>query len=330
MKGVLLFVFSILFSISSVFGQTSPKIKGLSFVGSSSPISAQDVNPIIEMNANWVTLMPYGFVGNDGKVAFNSSWQWWGEKNEGIRKTIELCQAANLKIMLKPQIWMMNAYTGDYKLDSEKKWVIFENSYRDFILNFLDIAVEKKLEMFCIGTEWREFIAARPSFWKKLIQTIKLKYTGDLIYAANWDDYEAVPFWSELDYVGVNGYFPLSYDSDPKLADLVIGWQVHSKKLKSFSTKTKKKIIFTEIGYRSILGAATRPWEHGTKGKYAPVVQDRAFQALFSVVWKETWLEGMFIWKWYHDHAKQGGVDDLDFTPQNKPAAETIKSYWAK
>lgn len=78
------------------------------------------------------------------------------------------------------------------------------------------------------------------------------------------------------------------------------------------------------------MGAATRPWEHGTKGKYAPGIQDKAFQALFSVVWKETWLEGVFIWKWYHDHAKQGGVDDLDFTPQNKPAAETIKSYWAK
>lgn len=148
MKGVLLIVFSVLFSISSVFGQTTPKIKGLSFVGSSSPISAQDVNPIIEMNANWVTLMPYGFVGNDGKVAFNSSWQWWGEKNEGIRKTIELCQAANLKIMLKPQIWMMNAYTGDYKLDSEKNGSFLRIHTAILFLIFWTSLSRKRLKCF--------------------------------------------------------------------------------------------------------------------------------------------------------------------------------------
>jgi len=36
----------------------------------------------------------------------------------------------------------------------------------------------------------------------------------------------------------------------------------------------------------------------------------------------------MFIWKWYHNHDKRGGDGDIDFTPQNKPAAETIQLFW--
>ena len=314
----------------SVVGNAREKIKGLSFVGSSSPISQEDVVPIVKMNSNWVTLMPYGFVGGDGKVKFNSKWQWWGEKEEGVKKTIEFCQKAGLKIMLKPQIWMMNAYTGDYKLGSEKEWVAFENSYNDFIMSFLKIAVEYELEMFCIGTEWREFVAARPGYWNKLIQNVKKEYQGELTYAANWDDYEDVPFWKEMDHIGVNGYFPISYSRSPALKELVAGWEIHRENLKKFSEKYDRQIIFTEIGYRSIQGATIKPWEHGNRDKFSEEIQDRAYKALFAVLWEEDWFKGMFIWKWYHNHDDQGGKGNLDFTPQNKMAEKTIRTQWSE
>ena len=55
------------------------KIKGISFVGSSEPIDSLDVQPIVDVNANWVTLMPYGFIGGDQRIKYNSKWQCRGK-----------------------------------------------------------------------------------------------------------------------------------------------------------------------------------------------------------------------------------------------------------
>lgn len=306
------------------------KVKGISFVASDQPINEKDVEPIVQLNANWVTLMPYGFIGKDGVVHYNSKWQWWGEKEEGLRKTIDLCTKAGLKIMVKPQIWMMDAYTGDFKLNTEKEWETFEASYQNFILDFLTVASSLRVELFCIGTEWREFIKARPIFWKKMIQTIREKYIGKLVYAANWDDYKVVPFWSELDFIGVNGYFPISVNKKPSLNELVKGWEYQATNLERFSAEHKRKIIFTEIGYRSMDGSTISPWEHNSKANYAADIQSNAFKALFRVIWDKDWFAGMFIWKWYHNHSERGGNGDVDFTPQNKPAAELIKTFWSR
>lgn len=325
-----LIVVVLTFAVSLTYAQENLKIKGLSFVGSSSPIDNADVAPIVTMNANWVTLMPYGFVGKNGMVTYNSKWQWWGEKEEGVKETIELCKASGLKIMLKPQIWMMSAYTGDYKLSNEQEWEIFEKSYAAFIFSFLEIAIAHDVEMFCIGTEWREFVKARPEFWNELIKKAKLKYKGDLTYAANWDDYQAVPFWEQMDIIGVNGYFPISISAKPDLKELTMGWDVHKKTLSAFAKKYDRKIVFTEIGYRSMEGATVKPWEHNTRSKFSAEIQHNAYKALFNVLWEEEWFGGMFIWKWYHNHESQGGNGDLDFTPQNKLAEKTIRSFWSK
>jgi len=272
----------ILFVISFGYSQGDQKVKGVSFVGADQPIDRKDVEPIIQLNANWVTLMPYGFIGKDGMVNYNSNWQWWGEKEEGLRKTIELCEQEGLKIMVKPQIWMMNAYTGDFKLDSEEAWRKFELSYEQFILDFLSVSTELNVELFCIGTEWREFIRARPEFWKKLIQKSKKTYKGKLIYAANWDDYKEVPFWQDLDFIGVNGYFPISLNKKPSLKELIKGWEYQETDLAKFSHQKNRKIIFTEVGYRSMYGATLKPWEHNTSNNYSAENQSLAFKALFN------------------------------------------------
>lgn len=304
------------------------KIKGVSFVGANEPIDEADIKPIIGIHANWVTLMPFGFIGGNNEIEFNSKWQWWGEKEIGIRETILKCQKAGLKIMMKPQIWIPNGYTGDYELKSEEEWNKFERSYLKFVQFFMRISQEMGVEMFCIGTEWGAFIKERPAFWDSMISTTKAQYSGQLVYAANWDDYQQVPFWDKLDYIGVNAYFPISYHKNPSQIELIEGWKMHKNHLSKFSKKQNKKILFTEIGYRSMKGSTIKPWEHHTKNSYSAAIQDRAYQALFEVVWKEEWLAGMFIWKWYHNHESKGNKGNIDFTPQNKMAESTIRKYW--
>ena len=327
MKKIL--TFSLLIILSFKISAQDEKIKGVCFVAAKHQITGKDILPIIEVNANWVALMPYAFIGKDSTITFNSKWQWHGEKAEGIQHTIVLVKAKGLKIMIKPHVWHRGAYTGDFKLDTDEEWKRFESSYTTYIMTFVDLAVLSNAEMFCIGTEWREFVAARPAYWSRLIKAIKVKYKGKLTYAANWDDYKKCPFWDELDFIGIDAYFPLSTSTNPKLNELIHGWEKQAYALKLYSEEHNKKIIFTEIGFRSIEGATVRPWEHHQDGKFDQDVQDIAYQAFFASIWKKDWLAGMFLWKWYAQHEEQGGEGDTDFTPQNKKAIKTITANWS-
>ncbi len=306
------------------------EFKGVSFSAPSEEVLTSDIEPIVNVNANWISIVPYAFL-KDNEVLFNSKWQWWGEKPEGIRQTIKLSKELGLKIMLKPHVWIGHGdYSGVYSCDSERDWLKFEKSYTSYIMTFVDIAIEEEVEMFCIGTEWGKAVAIRPEYWKGLIKDIREKYKGKLTYAANWDDFDKVSFWSELDYIGIDSYFPLSTVKNPNVKQLVEGWKIISSALEKFSERIKKDILFTEFGFKSSSDATIKPWEFDSKAEFSEETQNNAFQSFFKTIWMEDWFKGGFVWKWFRDHINSGGKGDTDFTPQNKKAEETIRNEYSK
>src|SRR5438093_1097048 len=77
-------------------------------------------------------------------------------------------------------------------------------------------------------------------------------------YAANWNEYKQVQFWGSLDFIGVDAYYPLSDLPAPTVSQLVSAWtsRGYVDALRASSQQYGKQILFTEIGYRSIIGAA--------------------------------------------------------------------------
>ncbi|MEM6723389.1 MAG: hypothetical protein AAF598_05080, partial [Bacteroidota bacterium] len=47
------------------------------------------------------------------------------------------------------------------------------------------------------------------STWRTIIRSARQHYTGELTLAANFDNYREISFWDELDFIGINAYFPL-------------------------------------------------------------------------------------------------------------------------
>ena len=134
--------------------------------------------------------------------------------------------------MVKPQIWIWKGqFTGHISMDSEEQWRIFEDSYASFILTYAKTAEEIKADIFCIGTELENFVNKRPAYWKDLIQRIKKIFKGKLTYAANWDEFKRVSFWGEIDFIGVDAYFPLSDEKSPTVQELEIGWEPHKNEV---------------------------------------------------------------------------------------------------
>ena len=327
---IVLFGFSFFFSCNS----QKRKINGLSFVASSEAINDKHIQPVKKASANYVSLMPFGFIRDlsSPNIRFNATRQWFGEKKEGIKQYATSFSEQQIEVMLKPQIWVSRGeFTGYIEMKSEEQWQQLENTYTQFILEFAEVAQEIKAPIFCIGTELEKFVINRPKYWMNLIKEIRKVYKGKLTYAANWDEFKRVPFWQELDYIGVDAYFPLSDQKTPTVQELEDGWQSHKKVISEIQNKFKKPVLFTEFGYRSVFYTGKEPWKSDRiKGEVDLVGQLNATQAIYNQFWKEDWFAGGFLWKWFHDHEEVGGENNNRFTPQNKPVEKLIQKLYAQ
>ena len=312
--------------------QNDPKINGISFVASSKKVTQEHIDPVVAINASHAAIMPFGFVKNlnNPEVHYNSDRQWYGESKEGVKQYIGKFHENNIQVMLKPQIWVWQGeYTGKLQMHTEEEWEIFEDTYRNFILGFARVAQESQVEIFCIGTELEQFIVHRPEYWNSLISEIKEVYSGKLTYAANWDEYKRVHFWKQLDYIGIDAYFPISEKETPTVEEARKGWKRWKGEMISISKEVNKKIIFTEFGYRSMNYAGNEPWESDhTLTSINLEAQSNLTIALFEEVWKEDWFAGGYLWKWFIDYKEVGGIEDNQFTPQNKPVENIVREYY--
>jgi hypothetical protein len=308
------------------------KINGISFVSSSDSITQAHVSPVKKVYANYVALMPFGSMKSirSTEIRFNSNQQWFGETEKGIKQYASQFKKNQIAILLKPQLWVWQGeYTGFILMDSDEDWEKLETAYEKFILHYASIAKELHVAAFCIGTELEKFVVNRPHYWTQLICKIREIYKGKLTYAANWDEFKRVPFWNDLDYIGIDAYFPLTNKKNPTVEDFKTGWKPHKEEIIRVQKQFEIPVLFTEFGYRSINFTGKEPWDSKRViGEINLQAQVNGLQAIYNVFWKEDWFAGGFVWKWFHKYNEVGGNKNNRFTPQNKPAENVIKRLY--
>lgn len=315
------------------------KHKGLSLVAPPVELDSTAFVQLAATNSNYISLMPYGFVGKETsefrftrEIDENSGeeHQWWGERPKGVRACIRMAKKQGLKTMMKPHMWIgRGTFTGDFNLNSEAEWELFERTYSEYLLQYARISKEEGVEVFCIATEMYTMVKERPAFWIKLIKDVREVYKGKLTYAENWDCYEKVPFWNQLDFIGIDAYFPLAEGRDPALEELKKGWKPWLKNMKKLASKEQKPILFTEIGYRSCDFSTEKPWETNYDLPDNHELQVKAYQAFYDQVWDQKWFAGAYLWKWFPHKAREGVRGDK-FAFQEKPVLDLIKKEYAR
>jgi len=251
--------------------------------------------------------------------------------DSSVRHAISKAHDLGLKVMLKPHIDLIDKEDGTYwradiGFTNEEDWQSWFANYEKMITHYAHMAEKMKVEIFCVGTELA-FTSQRTECWKNVINSVRENFSGKLIYAANWDEYKNVKFWSDLDYAGIDAYFPLTYKKNPSLQDLKEGWKKWVGEIESWQSETQKPVVFTEIGYASTPNAAYEPWKAGEAGNADVEMQANCYRAFFDAVYNKPWLAGVYWWE-SGPTVYGGGVNNRNYTILNKPAAKILAEQY--
>ncbi len=211
--------------------------------------------------------------------------------------------------------------------------------YNTYLVNLAKIAQAHHVELITIGTEMVSTATAsqnpdNTARWITMINNVRAVYSGKLAYGANSNDNGGSPFtnekkfinfWSYLDYAGISAYYSLNGDNS--VENLKSGWNFwNNNDLKAFQQSVGKPLLFAEIGYRSVDGAHTAPWDWARGGGANQTEQANDYEALMSYWNDYGYVAGIYWWDWSTNPNAGGG--DTGYTPQNKLAQQVMTKWF--
>ena len=289
----------------------------------SGDLAQQSLQDLMHLGAEWVGVVVTGYQGsaNSTEIRFNAENS---PRDASVATMIHRAHEVGAKVMLKPHVDVQDGtWRGMIEPADRDAW--FAN-YNEFILHYAEIAESHQVEQFVIGTELASFNRDTRR-WFDLIAKVRAVYSGKLLYAASWNEYERVDFWEALDYAGINAYFSLTSLKDPSVLDLLAGWEFWLMRLDRWQRQIGKEVIFTEIGYTSRDGTNMHPFEFDNSAPMDMQEQADCYAAALQAFAKIPYLKGAFWWHWPTDMAK--GHLSIDYSPRDKPAEAVLRAAWS-
>lgn len=304
-------------------------------------VDSTDLPPLKDIHLEWITMVSWGFQDDiDSPIVthHNGDSVYMMRHDSGWVHRIELAREAGFKVFFKPHLWVDAPADGKWRSDifpaNDADWELWQKTYRNFIIRYAKVAERAKADMFCIGVEFTRLSLEKPEFWRSLIQEIRGIYSGKITYAANWyKEYEKITFWDQLDFIGIQAYFPLVKNTYPSVEQVTQGWDRYIPTMVSIHEQFDRKILFTELGYRSTANSGIKPWEwveysQEQTNPFSAETQANCYEAFFRKIWNQKWFAGLHIWQLNHQFDECDADFDLDFTPQGKPAIGVITRWF--
>jgi len=220
-----------------------------------------------------------------------------------------------------------NEWRGNMQPESWDDWF---DSYREMISHFAYICEGNGVDVLVVGSELVTS-QKKPDEWRETIRAVRKIFTGKLTYSSNWDVYQNVPFWDELDLIGMNSYwsFGKQYTNEqPTVEQIQARWKELQADLIPFVKKMGKPMFFTEVGWCSLANMAYEPWDYTKASVEIDLdLQRRLYEGFFRSWQGNEHLAGFSIWQW---PPEEGGPMDRGYTPKGKPAMGVIKEWLQK
>ncbi len=323
----------------------APRMKGLSYTsfGSNDFQKGLQNGALTEAQAqtgaDFIALNVFVYQQQETSTTISSTFQT--SSDEDIRLAIQDARSHSMKVFLKVNVDVVQGRWRGYIVpDNAGAWF---SSYTALMLHYAMIAEQMNVEMFSIGCELVGATRSQySSKWRELISTVRGRYSGKLIYCANWDgiqdlnggvaEYQQVNFWDALDFVGVDMYPPLARSSNEIPSQALALQRVSgiASLVRQQCQRYGRNLVLSESGLASVRGALAAPWDSELI-RNPNTLHDEESQALYystmiAAFGSQDWCEGIFWWNW---EAVQSPISFQDFSPQNKRAALVVKNWYS-
>lgn len=314
--------------------------KGVTFQATGSgdlngPNSDASIDQAKQTNANYITIIIP--LQQDNIYTTNIYRASYAPSDASIVHATTKAHSLGLKVALKLHVdpqdgqWRANINPTD-----RNTWY---NNYSSLLNYYATLSQQNGIEELVVGAELISMATntSNPdntTRWRIMIAQVRQRYNGLLTYSANWggsyftEEFPHINFWDALDFIGISAYFGLANYNNPSVSDLMNSWNNwNTSKIQPFQQSIGKPVLFTEVGYRSVDGAAINPWDYNRQGNYNAQEQINAFDALTQYWSNYSWFAGIQYWAWKTDPNCCGAGDTM-YEVQNKPAQDTMRTVF--
>ncbi len=279
------------------------------------------------LGADWTLIPVFGFTDSAAAPGVDPDFESIGvaEYRRFVAGIIRDAHRRGLSVLLIPYVNLRTDNGTDWRGSLRPPdWDAWFLSYESFITGWADFCRKEKVEMMAVGAELIS-TESRTRAWRRIVATVRARYPGRLTYSCNWDHYRAVEFHDDLDVLGLSGYYSLPFDAPMTAEAVESNWREIRAELIQFSHQIDRRLLFTEIGYPAMRGAARDPWNYTIQGEPDPGEQARSLSAFFRVWAGTPELDGVFIWNY---SPIRGGALDTSYSINGKPASAVVRSWF--
>ncbi|SHJ39908.1 hypothetical protein SAMN04488007_0208 [Maribacter aquivivus] len=282
------------------------------------------------MGSNAMAIVPYTGINDiNTPTPLHFSNNAGSENDDAVVHAVAMASDMGMYTLLKPQIYVGGSWPGGIDMPTDAHWDKFHDYYYRWIRHYAFLAEIHEMDALCIGVEFTKATLSQPDAWREMIKKTRALYSGQLTYAANWGaEFEKIEFWDDLDFIGLNSYYPLSKKDNPTNEELRLQFDTVKTKIKKVYDRFKKPIVFTEIGFRSV----DTPWKNPHAEADDTIneeAQRRSYEIIFEGIQDEPWCQGILWWK-FPSFIEYRGEQNSAFTPNNKLAEETVRDWFTK
>ena len=256
------------------------------------------------------------------------------QTDEDVIFAINKAKSLGMKVCLKPVVNCLDrAWRAKINFPSETNyWEKWFKSYNAFMLYYAEIAEKTNCEMLCTGCEM-DGMDTQANYCIDLINNVRKIYSGIVMHNINHGDELKYTWLSEVDLIGVSGYYRVSTPTDHSKEQMMSVWNEKKKVLFRAHKKYGKPIMFAEIGVRNEQGCTEYPWDFHNRPE-RPIDEDeqaRFYDSVMECFWDEPWFSGFFWWDWRAKlPAEDKANQDRDFGIYKKKAEKVLKEWYTK
>lgn len=241
--------------------------------------------------------------------------------NAYLADVVRQARARGFTVMLRPLIDQSNLqpqWRGVIEPASPTAWFA---SYDELVLSYAQLARRTGAQVLDIGSELGS-METYVSAWQNLIAQTRQVFPGQVTYSANWYPRFTTGFWPQLDFVSVDGYFPLGRAPVQATAEeLAADWQPWIDEMKRADQPSGKPIVMTELGLVPRTGAQLKPWDPSVGRKFDLEQQRAYYQAACQAV--KPAVAGAYFWLGTGPELPSD-LTSADYSPIGRPAEKEM------